>query len=172
MYFKPKIVAARIIIGITALAILSAMPTLYVIYVMDAVENTSLTFNLIVGAKPIMTIFFFISFSLLVIGTAFLGWQKKIKVKHNESGIQKNCFVGYSWTYFFFGFFVPVFRGEISIGVFHLILSMITFGIFQMIMPFLYNKQFSIRLLNNSWSLNDSEENNTIARQKIGIATD
>jgi hypothetical protein len=39
-------------------------------------------------------------------------------------------------------------------------------------MPFLYNKQYSTRLLNNSWSLNDSEENNSIARQKIGIATE
>ena len=111
-------------------------------------------------------------FSPLVIGSMVLGWQKKINVKHNESGIQKNCFVGYSWTYFFFGFFVPIFRGEISTGVFHFILSLVTFGIFQLIMPFLYNKQYSTRLLNNSWSLNDSEENNSIARQKIGIATE
>ena len=108
--------------------------------------------------------------SPLLIGAIVLGWQKKIKVKHNESGVQKNCFVGYSWTYLIFGFFVPIFRGEISIGVFHLILSLVTFGIFQLIMPFLYNKQYSIRLLNNSWSLNDSEEKNAIARQKIGIA--
>ena len=42
----------------------------------------------------------------LIIGSMVLGWQKKINVKHNESGILKNCFVGYSWTYFFFGFFV------------------------------------------------------------------
>jgi|TARA_B110001450_G_scaffold248443_1_gene264656 hypothetical protein len=108
--------------------------------------------------------------SPLLIGVLVLGWQKKIKVKHNESGVQKNCFVGYSWTYLIFGFFVPIFRGEISIGVFHLILSLVTFGIFQLIMPFLYNKQYSIRLLNNSWSLNDSEEKNAIARQRIGIA--
>lgn len=54
-------------------------------------------------------------FSPLIIGSMVLGWQKKIKVKHNESGILKNCFVGYSWTYFFFGFFVPIFRGEISV---------------------------------------------------------
>ena len=51
-------------------------------------------------------ILFLIIFSPLILGTIFLGWQKKIKVKHNESGIQKNCFIGYSWTYFFFGFFV------------------------------------------------------------------
>lgn len=33
-------------------------------------------------------------FGPLILGTIFLGWQKKIKVKHNESSIQKNCFVG------------------------------------------------------------------------------
>jgi hypothetical protein len=113
----------------------------------------------------------FTPFLLLIIGSIILGWQKKIKVKHNESNIENNCFVGYSWTYFLFGFFVPIFRGEISIGVFHLVFSLVTFGIFQLIMPFLYNKQYSIRLLNNSWSLNDSEENNAIAKHKIGIAT-
>ena len=111
-------------------------------------------------------------FSPLIIGSIYLGWQKKIKVKHNESGIIKHCFVGYSWTYFFFGFFVPIFRGEISIGVFHFILSLVTLGIFQLIMPFLYNKQYSTRLLNNSWSLNDTEVNNEIARGKIGISSD
>tara|TARA_B100000886_G_scaffold223829_1_gene155770 strand:- start:1229 stop:1609 length:381 start_codon:yes stop_codon:yes gene_type:complete len=110
--------------------------------------------------------------SPLIIGSSVLGWQKKIRVKHSESGIQKNCFVGYSWTYFFFGFFVPIFRGEISIGIFHLIFSLLTFGIFQLIMPFLYNKQYSIRLLNNKWKLDDSEKNNAIARYKIGISTD
>ena len=110
--------------------------------------------------------------SPLIIGSLVLGWQKKIRVKHSESGIQKNCFVGYSWTYFVFGFFVPIFRGEISIGIFHLIFSLVTFGIFQLIMPFLYNKQYSIRLLNDSWNLDDSEENNSIARYKIGISID
>ena len=111
----------------------------------------------------------FIIFSPLIVGSIFLGWQKKIKVKHNNTGIQKHCFVGYSWTYFFFGFFVPIFRGEILIGLFHFALSFVTFGIFQLIMPFLYNKQYSIRLLNDSWSLNDSEKMNILARMKIGI---
>jgi len=125
-----------------------------------------------VGISIWQILIILVIFSPLIIGSMVLGWQKKINVKHNESGILKNCFVGYSWTYFIFGFFVPIFRGEILIGVFHLIFSLVTFGIFQLIMPFLYNKQYSTRLLNNSWSLNDSEENNSIARQKIGIATE
>ena len=73
-------------------------------------------------------------------------------------------------TYFFFGFFVPIFRGEIGIGVLHLIFSVITFGLFQLIMPFLYNKQFMVRNLTKDWHLNDTDERNKLAQLKIGIA--
>ena len=117
----------------------------------------------------IVTVCLFLIFSPLILGSIFLGWQKGIVIVHKESGIKKNCFVGYSWTYFFFGFFVPIFRGEISIGIFHLIFSIVTFGVFQLVMPILYNKQASIRLLLNGWELNDSEENNLFASSKIGI---
>tara|TARA_B100000575_G_C22962396_1_gene555957 strand:+ start:96 stop:497 length:402 start_codon:yes stop_codon:yes gene_type:complete len=106
----------------------------------------------------------------LILGLIFMGTQKKIVLKHKDSGINKNGFVGYCWTYFFFGFFVPIFRGEIMIGIFHLIFSLVTFGIFQLVMPFLYNKQYSTRLLTTGWELNDSEEKNMLARLKIGIA--
>ena len=118
----------------------------------------------------IIIILILLWFSPLILGSIFLGWQKKIKVKHKQSGVEKYCHAGYSWTYFFFGFFVPIFRGEISIGVFHLIFSIITFGLFQLVMPFLYNKQSSIRLLTSGWDLNDTEENNTLARVRIGIS--
>tara|TARA_B000000441_G_C21487326_1_gene201791 strand:+ start:88 stop:465 length:378 start_codon:yes stop_codon:yes gene_type:complete len=112
----------------------------------------------------------FIIFLPLILGLIFMGSQKKIIFKHKDSGINKNGFVGYCWTYFFFGFFVPIFRGEISIGVFHLIFSLLTFGLFQLVMPFLYNKQYSTRLLTNGWELNDTDERNELARLKIGIA--
>ena len=111
-----------------------------------------------------------IIFLPLILGLIFMGLQKKIVFKHKDSGINKNGFVGYCWTYFFFGFFVPIFRGEISIGIFHLIFSLLTFGLFQLVMPFLYNKQYSTRLLTNGWELNDTDEKNELARLKIGIA--
>ena len=116
-----------------------------------------------------LSLIILVIFSPFILGTIFMGAQKKIEIKHQESGIQKPCFVGYCWTYFFFGFFVPIFRGEISIGVFHLIFSLVTFGIFQLIMPFLYNKQYSTRLLTDGWVLNDTEEKNNLAKTKIGI---
>jgi len=118
----------------------------------------------------ILVISFFVAFSPLILGSMVMGWQKKIRVKHQQSGIEKHCCIGYSWTYFFFGFFVPIFRGEISIGIFHLIFSIITFGLFQLVMPFLYNKQSSIRFLTSGWELNDTEENNTLAKVRIGIS--
>ncbi len=126
------------------------------------------------GMWPLLVFLIILTIILspLILGSIFLGWQQEIKVKHKESGVEGSCFIGYSWTYFFFGFFVPIFRGEISTGVFHLIFSIVTFGLFQLVMPFLYNKQYSIRLLTNSWVLNDSEEKNRLARLKIGISSE
>tara|TARA_B100000965_G_scaffold320728_1_gene281840 strand:- start:388 stop:714 length:327 start_codon:yes stop_codon:yes gene_type:complete len=98
-----------------------------------------------------------------------MGWQKSISIKHKDSDLQRECFIGYSWTYFLFGFFVPIFRGEIIIGIVHALLAFITFGIFQLIMPFLYNKQHATRLLTNSWILDDTPEMNKLAGERIGI---
>ena len=110
-----------------------------------------------------------IFFSPLILGLIFMGAQKKINLKHTNSSLNKPGFVGYCWTYFFFSFFVPIFRGEILIGVLHLIFSVLTFGLFQLVIPFLYNKQFTSRMLTSGWELSDTEENMQLARLKLGI---
>ena len=110
-----------------------------------------------------------IFFSPLILGLIFMGAQKKINLKHTNSSLNKPGFVGYCWTYFFFSFFVPIFRGEILIGVLHLIFSLVTFGLFQLVIPFLYNKQFTSRMLTSGWELSDTEENMQVARLKLGI---
>ena len=110
-------------------------------------------------------------FSPLILGLIFMGPQKGVNLKHSNSGVNKSGYTGYCWTYFFFGFFVPIFRGEILIGVLHIIFSVVTFGLFQLIIPFLYNKQYTTRLLTNGWELNDTEANNQRARLKIGIGS-
>ena len=113
-----------------------------------------------------------IIFSPVILGSIFMGLQKKVNVTHSDSGVTKPGFVGYCWTYFFFGFFVPIFRGEIGIGLLHLVFSIITFGIFQLVMPFLYNKQYTTRLLLSGWSLSDDEDKNAVARQRLNITKD
>ena len=117
----------------------------------------------------IFLIIILIFFSPLILGLIFMGAQKKINLRHTNSSLNKPGFVGYCWTYFFFSFFVPIFRGEILIGVLHFIFSVVTFGLFQLVIPFLYNKQFTSRMLTSGWELSDTEENMQVARLKLGI---
>jgi hypothetical protein len=105
----------------------------------------------------------------VIIGIAVIGLQKKILLSHMESGLTKNGYVGFCWTYLIFGWIVPVVRGEIWIGVLHMILTAISLGLFQIIMPFLYNKQYTSRLLTSGWVLADIQEKNELARRKLGI---
>jgi len=117
----------------------------------------------------ISLIIILIFFLPLILGLIIMGLQKKINLKHTNSSLNKPGYVGYCWTYFFFSFFVPIFRGEILIGVLHLIFSIVTFGLFQLIIPFLYNKQFTSRMLTSGWELSDTAENMQLARLRLGI---
>ena len=64
-----------------------------------------------------------------------------------KNGIQKKSFIGFSWTTFFFGFFVPLIRGDIKWFLIMLILSFLSFGLAQFILCFLYNKCYTVNLL-------------------------
>ena len=110
---------------------------------------------------------------LLVFGPALLGIfvfkQKPILLKHKDSGIRKTARLGWSWTYYYFGFLVPIFRGEITIAVLHLVITIFTLGLFQIVWSFLYNKQHMTRLLTSGWILSDSPEVEEFAKRKLGI---
>jgi hypothetical protein len=92
-----------------------------------------------------------------------------IAIKHPPSGLVKQGYYGFSWTYLFYGFFVPLFRGEPVIALLHLIFSVLTAGLWQLIVSFLYNKQYMTRMLTAGWVLADSEAKNAIAASKLGV---
>lgn len=94
---------------------------------------------------------------------------KRVALFHPQTGLMKPGFFGFSWTFLFFGWFVPVFRGELLVGLLHLAITVVTFGIWQLIIAFLYNKQYMTRMLEKGYVLNDTEEVNEAARQKLGI---
>jgi hypothetical protein len=96
--------------------------------------------------------------------------QKRVIVKHEQSGMIKNGYYGFSPTYFCFGWFVPLFRGEIGIAALHLLFSFFTFGIWQLIASFIYNRQYTARLLTSGWVLSDTTENEDQARVALRIA--
>ena len=95
---------------------------------------------------------------------------KKVALIHPQTGLIKSGFYGFSWTFLFFGWFVPLFRGELLIALLHFTITVITIGLWQIIFAFLYNKQYTTRLLEKGYVLSDTVEVNEEARQKLGIA--
>ena len=94
----------------------------------------------------------------------------EIMIKHKESGIMETGVYGYSWTYLFFGPFVPLFRGEILYALLHLIFNGFTAYIFSIINIFYYNKQYMTRKLTSGWELAGSDIENKKAKSVLLIA--
>ena len=69
----------------------------------------------------------------------------------------------------FFGWFVPLFRGELAVAALHLLFSLVTLGIWQLIACFLYNKQYMTRMLTNGWELAGTETDNLAAQAALGM---
>lgn len=93
----------------------------------------------------------------------------KVRIKHEPSGMMREGYFGFSWTYFFFGAFVPMFRGEIGVGCLHMIFNIFSFGIWQIIVCWLYNKQYMTRMLQNGWSLDETDPQFANAKAAIGF---
>lgn len=93
-----------------------------------------------------------------------------VMIKHTASGLTKKGVYGFSWTYLFFGWFVPLFRGELGIAALHVLFSLLTFGLWQLVLCFLYNKQYMTRMLTNGWVLADTPQNNAKAAMALGVA--
>jgi len=63
-----------------------------------------------------------------------------------------------------------MFRGEIAMGLLHFLFSLITFGVFQFIWSFLYNKQHLTRLMSGGWALDETADNYPEVKNRLGIA--
>ena len=94
----------------------------------------------------------------------------KVTIQNPTNGLTKIGLFGFSWTYLFFGWFVPLFRGELGVAALHLLFSLVTFGLWQLIVSFLYNKQYMTRMLERGYVLKDSEQRMAEARSVLGIA--
>lgn len=96
----------------------------------------------------------------------------RIMMKNNSTGQMKSGFYGFSWTYLIFGWWVPLIRGELGVAALHLLFSIVTFGIWQLIVSFLYNKQYTSRLIEKGFRFSDSPTNNQRAAEAIGVDLD
>lgn len=69
----------------------------------------------------------------------------------NNIGMIKECKIGFSWTNFFFGFFVPIFRSDWKFALIQLAAALITCGISNFVFPFIYNKMYINDLLEKGY---------------------
>lgn len=84
-----------------------------------------------------------------------------IQMTNQKTGIVKSGFIGFSWTYLFFGFWVPLIRGHYPMTGIHFligILSIFTFGIPQLIIAFFFNKFYTVRLVEDGFIFSDPDE--------------
>ena len=109
--------------------------------------------------------------SPLILCILILNPQRKVRIIHSVSGITKSGYVGFSWTYLVFGWFVPVIRGELGVGVLHLVITFVSFGLSQLIFPFLYNRQYMNRMLTAGWALDTNDANYHVAKEKLNIVS-
>ena len=94
---------------------------------------------------------------------------KPVPLKHPVTGQLKNGYFGFSWTYFFFGWWVPLLRGELAIAALHFLFSFLTFGLWQVIACFFFNKQYTNRRISEGFRLYGTSQQNTLAAQAIGL---
>lgn len=69
----------------------------------------------------------------------------------NDFGVVKEVKVGFSWTMFFFGGFVPLFRGDIKWFFITWLVAIFTAGLSAFVFPFLYNKIYIKELLEKGY---------------------
>ena len=92
-----------------------------------------------------------------------------VQLKHS-SGITKTVKVGFSWTTFFFGFIVPLVRGDIKwaaiMFIVEVLIGSFTLGIgawvAEIIFSFIYNKLYIKELLEKGYTTQNQSDDNII----------
>lgn len=91
-----------------------------------------------------------------------------IVLKH-EDGRVKESFVGFSWTCFFFGPFVPLLRGDYVNALICFLLSM-CFGIGNIVYAFIYNKMYTKNLIERfGYRIEGTDSQIMILKSKLGV---
>lgn len=75
-----------------------------------------------------------------------------MKVNLRDSAGQfRRTKVGFSWTTLFFGFLVPIVRGDFKWTLIMFCASVLTFGLAQIVMAFTYNRTYIRGLLSDGF---------------------
>jgi hypothetical protein len=84
-----------------------------------------------------------------------------INLKQEGTGLVKTAKLGFSFTTFFFGVFVPLIRGDIKWAFIMFILSFLTFELSWLVFPFVYNKIYIRDLISKGYK--PADERSSVA---------
>ena len=79
----------------------------------------------------------------------------KLILEHPTTGIIKKAPLGFSWTTLIFPPFPALFRGDGKAFMIQLLLDLFLFGVPVFIFPFIYNKQYIMRLLREGYKVSE-----------------
>ena len=92
-----------------------------------------------------------------------------VMLRNPQTGIVKKGFFGFSWTTLFWGGLPALFRGDIIIGLVVVVLQILTWGVATFFWAFFYNKQYTLKLIEQGYQFADSEGTVALARAKLGV---
>ena len=92
-----------------------------------------------------------------------------IMMQNPQTGIVKKGFYGFSWTTLFFGGFPAIFRGDLVEGVLVLVANFLSFGLVSFVWAFIYNKRYTLKLVQQGYQFSGDEASIAMARSRLGI---
>lgn len=97
-----------------------------------------------------------------------------IKMTNNKTGITKDGYIGFSYSYFFLGIFnmgwiVPLYRGEILLALVCLTIHVLTLPLWiitAVVFGLFFNKFYTLKLIEEGYRFSDSDTE-LVSRAKI-----
>jgi len=82
------------------------------------------------------------------------------KVYLTNGSLIKECPIGFSWTQFFFGFFVPICRSDWKMAAIEFVAAIFTWSLSNFVFMFMYNKWYISGLLDEGYTVMKYENYN------------
>lgn len=93
-----------------------------------------------------------------------------IMMRNPSTGVTKKGFYGFSWTTLFFSGLPAIFRGDLKVGILVIIASCLTGGIAAIIWSFIYNKKYTLGLIDEGYQFIGDSNAIEEAKARLGIA--
>ena len=81
----------------------------------------------------------------------------KVIFEHPVTKAVKEAPVGFSWTTLFFGFFPPLFRGDVKWTLIIFVFALLTLGVCDLVFCFIYNRLYAKDLISNGFKAKSTQ---------------